>query len=94
MKASILSSFISFELTQEEETAAYTFNDCQIAGIQNMIAAYAEDILRVSVDMDELSVEAQKKLAYTKGNIASLKFLLDRADVLAEARKEEESQQQ
>lgn len=94
MKATIMSSFIAFELSPEEEIAAYTFNDCQIAGIQNMISSYAEDILRVSVDLDELSVAAQKQLAYTKGQIAALKYLLDRADVIAEAKKAEESSQQ
>jgi hypothetical protein len=89
MRAAILSSFIAFELTQEEEIAAYDFNDCQIAGIQNEIAGYAEDILRVTVDLDELSVEAQKKLAYTKGCMASLKYLLTKADTIKEQKQAE-----
>lgn len=88
MKASILSSFVAFDLTPEEEKAAFTYNDCQIAGIQNLIAAAAEDIVRISLEVDELSLEEQKKLAYTRGQIGILKTLLARADVLAEEHKE------
>lgn len=88
MIASIMSSFVSFELSPEEENAAYSYNDCQVAGIQNMIAAAAEDIVRISLEVDELSLEEQKKLAYTRGQIAILKTLLARSDVLAEGRKE------
>lgn len=88
MKACVMSSFVAFELTPEEENAAYSYNDCQVAGIQNMIAAAAEDIVRISLSVDELSLEEQKKLAYTRGQIAILKTLLARSDVLAEQFKE------
>jgi hypothetical protein len=84
MKAAKLSSFHCFELTTEEEIQAYTYNDCQVAGIQNLIAAAAEEIVSVALEADQLSLEAQKKLAYTKGQIDILKTLLARADVIAE----------
>lgn len=85
MKAAAMSSFISFELSPQEEIEAYKYNDCQIAGIQNLIAAAAEEIVSISINSDQLSLEEQKKLAYTKGQIAILKTLLSRADVIKEA---------
>lgn len=90
MKASILSSFISFELTPEEEIAAFSFNDCQVAGIQNQVAAKAEELVQMHLEIDQQSLDGQKKLAYTKGYIEAMKYLLAMSDVLAEQRKETE----
>lgn len=86
MKANILSSFVSFELTGEEEAAAYEYNDCQIAGIQNLIAGYAEELIKVVLETDEFSLDGAKKLAYTKGSIDALKYLLSAADIQKENR--------
>ena len=85
MIASIQSSFIAFVLTSEEEVQAYEYTDLQIAGIQNLISAAAEEILRETLTEDQLSLEAQKKLAYTKGQIDILKCLLARADVVRDS---------
>lgn len=84
MRADLQSSFLAFELSTEEELLAYSYTDVQVAGIQNLIAAAAEDILRITLDTDQLSLEAQKKLAYTKGQMDILKCILARADVLRE----------
>ena len=89
MRVDIKSSFVAFELTMAEEVEAYTYNDSQIAGIQNLIASAAEDIIRISLTSDELSLEAQKKLSYTRGQIDVLKLLLARADVIRETQQAE-----
>ena len=94
MKASILSSFLAFELTPEEELQAFDYNDLQVAGIQNMIAASAEDILKTTLEVDQLSLDAQKKLAYTRGQMDILKYLLARADALVEERKQAQFNEQ
>ena len=90
MKADILSSFISFELSPEEELAAFTFNDCQIAGIQNYLASQAEDLLKVTLEVDELSLDDIKKRAYTKGCINTAKYFLSMADTIKCQREEAE----
>lgn len=82
MKANILSSFVSFELTPEEELAAFAYNDCQIAGIQNYLASHAEDLLKVTLEVDELSLDDIKKRAYTKGCIDTAKHFLAMADTI------------
>lgn len=92
MKADIMSSFLSFELTPEEELAAYEFNDCQMAGIQNQLAGYAEDLLKVVHETDDLSLVGAKKLAYTKGAIDALKHLLAMADTIKEQRAEKQAE--
>lgn len=84
MIANIRSSYIAFELNEEEEREAYKFNDCQIAGIQNYIAAAAEELLQALLTNDINSLEEQVRLAYTKGQIDILKTLLGRADAIAE----------
>lgn len=94
MKASILSSFLAFELTPEEELQAFDYNDLQVAGIQNMIAASAEDILKTTLEVDQLSLDAQKKLSYTRGQMDILKYLLARADALVEERKQAQFNEQ
>lgn len=88
------SSFVAFSLTLQEEVDAYTYNDQQIAGIQNLIAAGAEEIVSVALTEDQLSLEAQKKLAYTKGQIDILKLLLSRADVVREAQEAAQQNQE
>lgn len=91
MIADIKSSFIAFQLTPEEEREAYKYNDAQIAGIQNLISAAAEDLVQTLITNDRNTLEEQVKLAYTKGQIDILKNILGRADVIAEdiARAEE-----
>lgn len=84
MKASINSSFISFELTTEEEIEAFKYSDAQIAGIQNYIAAAAEELVQALVTNDRNSLEEQVRLAYTKGQIDILKTLLARSDAIAD----------
>lgn len=84
MIADVKSSFIAFTLTTEEEREAYLYNDFQIAGIQNMIAAAAEELVQMLITNDRNSLEEQVRLAYTKGQIDQLKCLLARSDVLRE----------
>lgn len=84
MKARIESSFISFELTTDEEREAFKYNDNQVAGIQNYIAAAAEELVQALITNDRNSLEEQVRLAYTKGQIDILKTLLARSDAIAE----------
>lgn len=90
MIANLKSSFISFELTPEEEREGCRFNDNQVAVIQNLIASNAEDLVNLLITSDRSSLEEQVKLAHTKGQIEILKFLLARSEVLAEAAEAEE----
>ena len=89
MNPAQLSSFISFDLNAEEELLAYEFSDVQIAGIQNLLAAAAEDLIKVALEAADLSLEGAKKLAYTKGQVDSLRHLLVMADVIKERREAE-----
>lgn len=91
MKVAELSSFISFELTREEEGYAYEYNECQMAGIQNELASCAEELIKVVMETDELSLEGAKKLAYTKGKIDILRYLLAMGDTIKEQRLAEQA---
>jgi len=91
MKASLMSSFIAFELNEEEELAAFAYNDCQIAGIQNELSSCAEELLKVIMETDEVSLDGAKKMAYTKGQIDILKYLLARGDSIKEQRAAEQA---
>lgn len=93
MRVAELSSFISFELTQEEELLAFTYNECQMAGIQNELASCAEELVKVVMETDELSLDGAKKLAYTKGKIDILKYLLAMGDTIREQRLAEQAAQ-
>lgn len=83
MKADILSSFIKFELSPEEEKLAFKYTDEQVAGIQNYIADAAEELVEHLVTSDRNSLEEQVKLGYTKGQIDILKTLLARSEAIA-----------
>jgi hypothetical protein len=91
MKVAMLSSFISFELDPGEELLAYEYTDLQVAGLQNELATSAEQLITAVMETDELSLEGAKKLAYTKGQIDILKYLLARADAIREQRAEEQA---
>lgn len=80
MQIANLSSFISYDLDVVEYRAAYTFNEAQRAGIQNLLAASAEDLLKRLLSEDDTSIEAVKKSAYTQGMIAAYKHLLSLHD--------------
>jgi hypothetical protein len=80
MELSALSSFIAYNLTEVEHRSAYTYNEAQIVGIQNQIAAAAEEFMRINLDEDDTSLTAVKRKAYLKGQIAALKYLLSLHD--------------
>lgn len=94
MKVAEFSSFLAFELTKEEEGYAYAYNECQMAGIQNELASCAEELIKVVMETDELSLEGAKKLAYTKGKIDILKYLLAMGDTIKEQRLAEQNAQE
>ena len=94
MKADILSSFIKFELSPEEEKIAFKYSDEQIAGIQNYIADAAEDLVENLITKDRNTLEEQVKLAYTKGQIDILKVLLARSEAIAAQEEYELAQQE
>lgn len=80
MRIAKLSSFVSYDLTEVEQRSAYTYNEAQLAGIQNQLAAAAEELLRAPVEVDDTSIEGIKKRAYLQGQIALAKFLLELHD--------------
>lgn len=90
MRVAELSSFISFELTNEEELLAYEYTELQMAGLQNELASSAEKLITVIMETDDLSLDGAKKLAYTKGQIDILKYLLARGECLKQDRLAEE----
>lgn len=94
MQIAKLSSFISYELTQAEHNAAYTYNEAQLAGIQNQLAAAAEDLLKAQLSEDDTSVEAIKKRAYTQGMLYAYKYLLSLHDAVLQASSNQEGNQQ
>lgn len=74
------SSFLSFSMEPVELSAAYTYSAVQIAGIRNLIAAAAEEVLRIPLDADDGEVAHGKRRAYLQGQIAILKHLLQQHD--------------
>lgn len=80
MKASDLSSFIAYDLTAIEEKSAYTYNEAQLAGIQNVLSGAAEELVKAPLDEDDTSIPGIKRRAYLQGQIAALKYLLSLHD--------------
>lgn len=80
MKISALSSFVAYDLTAIEERSAYTYNEAQLAGIQNVLAGAAEELLKVPLEEDDTSVPGIKRRAYLQGQISALKYLLSLHD--------------
>lgn len=78
------SSFFSFQLTPEQEVEGYTFNELNMAVIQNLISASAEDIIRIRLDGKMLTQEEEVKLATEAGKIEILKYLLAASNILKE----------
>lgn len=76
MIPSVESSFIAYELDGNEQLQAYTYSVAQRAGIQNLIAAAAEEALAIQLSQDELTVEAIKRRSYLQGQIDILQHLL------------------
>lgn len=94
MKLATLSSFVSYELIDSEELLAYEYNELQLAGLQNELATCAEQLITVAMEAADLSLEGAKKLAYTKGQIDLLKYLISRSDVLKQQRKDDQDAEQ
>jgi hypothetical protein len=80
MKASTLSSFVAYDLTPVEEKSAYTYNEAQLAGIQNVLAGAAEELVKAPLDEDDTSVPGIKRRAYLQGQISAMKYLLSLHD--------------
>lgn len=76
MTPSTTSSFLTYSLEALELQSAYTYSDLQMAGIQNQIAAAAEEILKIPLDVDDSAVQHAKRRAYLQGQIDALKHLL------------------
>jgi hypothetical protein len=76
------SSFIAYELTEVEYRAAYTYNEAQIAGIQNQLAAAAEEFLNLPLDEDDTDIKSIKRRSYLQGQISICKYLLSLHDAV------------
>lgn len=76
MIPSTASAFISYELEPLELQSAYTFSAVQLAGIQNLIAQAAEEVLQIPLDVIDTSIPDIKKRAYLQGQIYILRHLL------------------
>lgn len=93
LKLNGASSFASFELTAQQELEGFTFNELNIAVIQNLISDAAEELLEIRLDGKLRTVEEETKLAFTSGQISILKFLLTNAQVLKETIAHQQAQQ-
>lgn len=94
MQLAKLSSFISYDLTDLEYRAAHTYNEAQLAGLQNQLAAAAEEMLKAPLDGDDTSIESIKKRAYLRGQVDSLKYLLSLHDSINSPEKTKEGNEQ
>lgn len=92
MKYAELSSFISYDLDSTEQVAAYTYSELQRAGIQNMIAAAAEEFVRLGVDITDMDIESSRRRAYLKGQIEFGKYLLSMHDTMSDLQAEARDQ--
>lgn len=70
------SAFVTYNFEPLELSAAYTYSDLQLAGIQNQIASAAEEVLKIPLDVDDSEVVHAKRRAYMQGQIDALKHLL------------------
>lgn len=77
MIPSTTSSFISYELTEEEQKIGSSFNAEQQAVIQNLLASYAEEYMTLAINIEDVTIDAANRRAYNKGAIAALKYLLE-----------------
>lgn len=76
MNISKFSSFTAYELTPQEERAAFTYNDAQLAGIQNTLSAAAEELIKIPLGEDDMTIQAIKRRSYLQGQIEVLRYLL------------------
>lgn len=82
MKVSTLSSFTAYDLTPIEERSAYTYNDAQLAGIQNVLSSAAEELVKIPLSEDDSTIPAIKRRSYLQGQVEALKYLLSLHDSL------------
>lgn len=72
------SPFLSYELTAQEEIAAYTYTELQLIGIKNQIALAAQDVLNPPLNIDDTDITEIKKKAMLRGEIEALTQLLNK----------------
>ena len=76
-----LFSFTTYELTEEETLQGAVLTHQQIQCIQNQIADLSEELINLEPSADiNLQFKFLQQQAYTKGQIAALKYLLDLSD--------------
>lgn len=76
MRLTPTSSFLSYELTEDEMREGSTFSISQRAVIQNQIAAIAEEKIALTFDPSNPLVFTQREAELT-GQIGILKYLLE-----------------
>lgn len=79
--------FTSYDLTPEEEKAAYTFSMLQLAGIQNVISAVAMDLAAPPLEVDDHNIVEIKRRAMLRGEIEALQRLIDNHHLILEGTK-------
>ena len=77
MKVASNSIFTKYELTEDEVLNAHIYTDLQVAGIQNLLADAAEDLVNIPLDVDDSSVDGKNKRAFTQGMVQAYKYLLE-----------------
>lgn len=80
MNPSLSSSFLSFDLEPNELKAAYTYSALQAVGIKNLIAAAAEEVMKIQLGSDDLTTEMLKRRSYLQGQVHILQYLLQLHD--------------
>lgn len=77
MTPSTRSSFLGYEMSEEEIKQAYSYSELQRAGIQNLIADAAEELLTAPLSENDTDIVAIKRRALLQGQIGILKYLLE-----------------
>lgn len=77
MKVDLNSPYIKYELDDNELLTSQVLSDLNIAGIQNLIASTAEDLLNIPLNLSDVSEEGKNKRAFTQGMLLAYKHILE-----------------
>lgn len=94
MKPDLSSPFLKYQLSEDEELTCHVLSDLNLAGIQNLLADTASDLLNIPLHVSDSSEEGRNKRAYTQGMLDAYRHLLNTHWKTLETIKEIEALQQ
>jgi hypothetical protein len=77
MRVDTGSPFVGYVLEEDEILPSLILSELQLAGMKNLLAGAVSDLLSIPLDLDDGSAEGRNKRAYTQGQIAAYKFIID-----------------